>query len=274
MKKQGRLVPVVTAFFALAIAMSCAGTQDHQPTAPQIPAVEAGAVEGQVQAKDGEYPTPVSTNWPPGSGGSGGYPAPVPTSWPPAPPSPSPSPSPTPVPSPTPTPSSFTTTFSNSTPVAVGAGATSLTSGPIAVSGVPGTSIDYVIVSLYLSITDDSRVRYINLNFPDTASPGGTGFAAVYDSTGSPVGLSGTDLGTSCSATTTFDPRGSSSIISGTAPYVGVFRAYRGSADLDNVWGPTVNQNSGTWTLTLSGGGGDLGGAVLNCWRVDVVSVP
>ncbi len=195
-----------------------------------------------------------------------GGPAPGPS----ATPSGTPSGSPTPGPTPTPTPVSPTKhTFTSSTPVVVTAGSDTVTSSPISVTGLTG-SISWAVVSLYVTTTDASLIRYIYLNLP--ASPGVVGVTPHLVTL-----FSGADLGVGCSvgSASTWDPFSTRSVTTGVSPYSGTFQSFQGAPNL--LFGPILaSALAGNWTLDVTQGLSiPLANATtINCWHVDVYTIP
>jgi hypothetical protein len=203
-------------------------------------------------------PTPIPSATPSGS--------PSPSPSPSGSPSPSTSPSTSPTPSPTATPTPFASpevfTFTSTTQT------TSQTSAPISVSGLPaGRYIHKAVVSVYITgvnVNSFSTFPGISMDFPDQTSGG---FAAVVSPDNSR--LTGASLGSGCGigSATTFDPSAATPLESGTPPYSGTFRSFRGSPDLGNGLrdGDAASHN-GQWRLTI----GNSFGGTYQCWTVQV----
>lgn len=210
-------------------------------------------------------PSSVPGGRPSPGGGTGPTPGATPT--------PRPRPSSTPGPGGSPPPTKRT--FFTLTPVSFTSGNT--IRSDVAVSGLPaGANIVSAVVHIRATTANVSMVRNFVLNFPDTSiiQPA---IAAVkffdFDN------LSGANFGIGCAASmsTTFDPDVPDLIADSSAPYVGVFQAFRGSSTvpgLINGFGSgDAAAHNGTWTLvTLLQNSPPP--TTINCWSIDIFTVP
>ncbi|HZO06191.1 MAG TPA: hypothetical protein VFB52_07365 [Solirubrobacterales bacterium] len=124
----------------------------------------------------------------------------------------------------------------------------------------------YAVVTLYVSISDASQVRFIDID----PLPNGS-FVAVMPS-GS---FTGVNLGTACGVgpALTFDPNATRQLSAGVSPYSGTFQAFLGSPDLRNI-GSSASL-TGPWVLEVGSGAGPLPvSTTINCWQLDVYTTP